>query len=217
MKELTIDSTRLQLDWFTGTVLSASQNMETRVTGGGGGGHGGHSAPVRISSTTVVHDQVFLVDRNGKERAFHLTGFSLASRETHKLSVFWVVKKGAETGDYVMVQNHTTEDSSFSEPVVHKLLAASSGPYMALGILVLATLAFLPGGLWFLLALAFVVGSVIHSRKRTRTRIDAFKSSLKQQLASERNAALDTDRSRPAPITVPAYPAVKPVEHSVQL
>ncbi len=115
MKTIQVRGKEYTLYSFTGQVVGTSKNLETTVSGGGGGGSGGSSAPVSISSITTVHDQFFLTDNSGKERAFQLNDFDLACREGHKLTVVWTIKKGEERGPYIAVRNHTTGQTFYGE------------------------------------------------------------------------------------------------------
>lgn len=113
------------LHHFTGIVEESGKNMETRVSGGGGGGATyqgtGGTAPISISSTTVIHDQLFLTSLEGKERSFQLQDFNLACRKGNVASVFWGIKKGKSNGPYLAVKNHTTEQVFFDENEVSKM------------------------------------------------------------------------------------------------
>ncbi len=110
---------------FTGMVAEAGKNMETIVSGGGGGGYSyqgtGGSAPVTISSRTVIHDQFFLVDKNGNERAFQLQGFNIACRKDNKLTVIWGIKKGERNGPYIIVHNFSTHETFYKDVLIGKL------------------------------------------------------------------------------------------------
>jgi len=59
---------------FTGIVAEAGKNMETIVSGGGGGGYSyqgtGGSAPVTITSRTVIHDQFFWLTKMVMKKHF---------------------------------------------------------------------------------------------------------------------------------------------------
>jgi hypothetical protein len=102
----------------TGRVANTSKNLETRVHGGGGGGSTyqgtGYAAPVTISSTTTVHDQIFLIDSEGKEHSFQLADFDIACREGNELTVIWSIKQGNKTGEYIVVHNQTTSKTFFN-------------------------------------------------------------------------------------------------------
>lgn len=126
MKSFNPSSTSaFDLHYFSGIVEESGKNMETRVHGGGGGGATyqgtGGNAPVSISSTTVIHDQLFLTNKEGKERSFQLQDFNLACRRGNEVSVFWGIKKGKPNGSYLAVKNHTTEQLFFEEGELNKM------------------------------------------------------------------------------------------------
>ncbi len=112
---------------FTGKVASATKNMETKVSGSGGGGGSyqgtGYNAPVRITSTTIVHDQLFIVDKEGQEQALQLQGFNLACREGNIVTASWAVQEGAEEGPYFAITNHSTNQQFINEAVVKKIVS----------------------------------------------------------------------------------------------
>lgn len=107
---------------FTGMVEESGKNMETKVYGGGGGGATyqgtGGTAPVSISSRTVVHDQFFLVNAEGREKAFQLQDFNLAARKSNMLTVFWGMRSGQETGHYFAVKNHSTNEEFYRDDLL---------------------------------------------------------------------------------------------------
>lgn len=164
---------------FTGTVAESGKAHETRVHGSGGGAHPvlGTQGPVHVSSTTVVHDQIFLVADDGKERAFQLHSFDVACRAGNSLTVHWAVPDGEDSGPYVAVINHTTEmtytlDAAigplFVNPKAHLAMLVAATALIVIGFMVLPLL---PVGL----ALAF------WARKRAKTankEIAAFRSQL---------------------------------------
>lgn len=125
MKELEISGRKYDVYTVTGRVNEAGKNLETRVQGSGGGGYSyrgtGGTAPVTITSTTVVHDQIFLTDDSGTEHAFQLQDFNVACRETNLISVVWAIKKGKKLGPYVVVVNHTTRKSFYNDKALKKI------------------------------------------------------------------------------------------------
>ncbi|MBN7812676.1 hypothetical protein J0A68_17100 [Algoriphagus sp. H41] len=111
---------------FSGSVEESGKNMETQVYGGGGGGATyrgtGGTAPVSISSRTIVHDQLFLSNAiTGKERAFQLQDFNLAARKGNLLTVFWGIPSGKSSGSYIAVKNHSTEQTFYADKELNKL------------------------------------------------------------------------------------------------
>ncbi|MEO6851818.1 MAG: hypothetical protein ABI203_12210 [Mucilaginibacter sp.] len=125
MTTLDISGKHYDLYTVTGKVNEAGKNMETKVHGGGGGGYNyrgtGGSAPVSITSTTVVHDQIFLTDNSSTEHSFQLQDFNVACRESNELSVIWAIKSGSTTGPYIVVVNHTTRKTFYHDKELKKM------------------------------------------------------------------------------------------------
>ncbi|WP_057938965.1 hypothetical protein [Algoriphagus resistens] len=107
-----------ELYQFSGEVAESGKNMETRVSGGGGGGStyrgSGYAAPVSITSQTVIHDQLFLVNPEGKEKSFQLQDFNLACRKGNQVTIRWYIREGKNQGPYFGVYNHSTGQNYIS-------------------------------------------------------------------------------------------------------
>lgn len=176
--------TEFELYHFTGIVEDTAKNMETKVSGGGGGGATyqgtGGTAPVTITSRTVIHDQLFLVNSDRKERAFQLQDFNLAARKGNLITVFWGIKSGDKTGYYFAVKNHSTDQEYYRDDLLKKYFIKG----WLQGILILATSIILMIGLlgdggffWILLG----GGGWFWVWKRwtkTKNEIAAFKSEI---------------------------------------
>jgi hypothetical protein len=193
VEELRIGSKTLSLTWFTGKVVGTTKNLETKVHGGGGGGYSsqgaGYTAPVAITSTTTVHDQLFLVDPSGKECSFQLQNFDLACRETHDVTVLWAAKKGKNTGYNVLVYNHTVNKAAYQQSSLSTLLKPWKLPYWIGALAVIygttavavgqiqshATVSF---GLVLLLWLAAIFVPIGIYRSLTSGRVKQFMSSI---------------------------------------
>ena len=97
---------------FTGKVAQSNKQLETVVSGGGGGGATyqgtGGSAPVRISSTTYTHDDIFLVNEQGQEHVMRLVDWDIATREGHIIQAIWLIPEGKDQGSYVAINNIST-------------------------------------------------------------------------------------------------------------
>jgi hypothetical protein len=140
----------LVIHHFTGKVAETTKHMETQVSGGGGGGMSyqgtGGSAPVTIRSTTIVHDQMFLVAQDGTERALQLQDFNLACRNGNIVTASWAVQVGSDEGAYFAVTNHSTGQQFLNDSVIRKLVTFGTKKSGAvLGCLVLAAI-FIVGG-----------------------------------------------------------------------
>lgn len=125
MKQITAATKQYNLYWTAGKVADTGKNMETIVRGSGGGGSSyngyGHTAPVNISSSTVIHDQIFLVDKSGQEHAFQLQGFNVACRSDNEISVVWAIRGGASKGPYIIVYNYTTRSAFYDDSSLNKV------------------------------------------------------------------------------------------------
>ena len=146
-----------ELHAFTGVVEDSGKNMETKVSGGGGGGATyqgtGGTAPVTITSRTVIHDQLFLVNSEGKERAFQLQDFHLAARKGNLLTVFWGIKSGDKTGYYFAVKNHSTDQEYYRDDLLKKYFIKGwlQGLLMLTASIVLVVGLFGDGGFFWIL------------------------------------------------------------------
>lgn len=116
---------KMTIYYDRGTVAGKDKNLETRVSGGGGGGYSyqgtGATAPVHITSTTIIHDKIYLQKEDGKERAVELTNWDVACREGHDMVVTWIIPEGKETGNYVGIKNITTGSELFNDDAIKKL------------------------------------------------------------------------------------------------
>lgn len=144
---------------FTGTVLESNKQMETRVTGSGGGGATykgtGATAPVSISSTTIVHDHFFLVDETGKEIAVQLQNWDLALRTGHVLQLIWVIAGKASHGPYVVVENKNLQEVNFNDAQLAREVGKCLAKHFWAGLALSILLAYLCSS-WLLL----VVGCI---------------------------------------------------------
>lgn len=99
---------------FTGTVVGSDKHLETKIssTGGGGTTVGGFGTTnrVRVTSKTITHDDIFLQNEQGEEKAFKFKNFNISCREGHELTVISVIQKGKERGPHLAVVNHTTNE-----------------------------------------------------------------------------------------------------------
>lgn len=180
--QVTVNGHTYRLQSTTGKVLNASKNMETIVRGGGGGGATykgtGGTAPVHISSTTIVHDQFFLEDTNGQEHSFQLSGFDLACREGNVLTVAWAIKQGRDKGPYVAITNHTTQKNYFNNDAIRSLCKPGILVYIlaVLGTILLAFL--LENAILGVAVFVVAVAAAIIFQVKTNVGIKVFKAAF---------------------------------------
>lgn len=124
-KTFTVGKHTYTIYYSKGQVAGKDKNFETQVYGGGGGGGSyqgtGGSAPISISSRTVIHDKIYLKQENGKEEVVELTNWDVACREGHELMVMWLIRSGNERGPYVAIKNFTTNQFDLKESALLKL------------------------------------------------------------------------------------------------
>jgi hypothetical protein len=90
-------------------VLSTKKQKETQISSQS---FGTQSRPqVHVSSTTIDHHELFLVDDKGKEESFQMTDFDFPCREGQTVTVVWAVPEDANRGPFIHVRNHNTEES----------------------------------------------------------------------------------------------------------
>ncbi|MBT4836450.1 MAG: hypothetical protein HON94_03795 [Methylococcales bacterium] len=88
---------------FTGEVIDHNKWATTRVSG----------SSQSVSSSTTVHDQIFIKNADGSEKSWSISGENMAIRVGHKISLIWMVKKSKERGSYVAYYNHTLNSLSY--------------------------------------------------------------------------------------------------------
>lgn len=125
MPEIVINNKTYEHCSFRGSVVGASKQLETKVSGGGGGGSmyrgTGYTAPVHVTSTTTTHDMVHLANESGEEHALRLQNWDLSVRETHRLTAVWLVRKGRKKGPYVAIHNHTLGETDYDDKALAKM------------------------------------------------------------------------------------------------
>lgn len=140
MKTLKINGSEYRFEPVSGKVLSTNKNLETKVSGHGGGGGTfrgtGFNRPVKITSKTTVHDQIFIEDKAGIEHSYELQDFDISCREGNLLTIIAAFKEGNNSGYNFAAINHTTKKTFFSEVNLQKI--ASPNIWLFIGIFVVA-------------------------------------------------------------------------------
>lgn len=183
---INVGKRNIEVYHFTGKVAESQKNMETKISGGGGGGYSyqgtGGSAPVRITSTTIIHDQIFIVDKDGKEKSLQLKGFDLACRESNIVSAMWAIVEGNNEGPYFAVINHTTDKAFVNDKIVRDIVIKSVrlvnidnqalGCLLVIGVMVILAL------IWWPLVIAFIAYAIYFEFAVIRKGIKKFKSEV---------------------------------------
>ncbi len=102
--EIKAGGNKYRLEYTTGIVITRNKRSETIVGGNAN----------NISSSSVVHDDIILLDDKERETAFQLVEFDVACREGNKLTIVWAAKKGQKLGWYIVVYNHSTSRIHFN-------------------------------------------------------------------------------------------------------
>lgn len=165
-----IGGNKINLYSTTGEVHEAGKRSETHVSGGGTVG-GSTPTNVHISSTTTVHDDIFIVDSAGKEHSFQLVDFDVAVRNGNRITITHAIREGKDSGPYFLVQNHSTSQQFFSDSALKKVVRPPV--WLTLLIAIGGTAVLLP----FLSCFAVVVlfGVLIGAEVVARSRVKTFK------------------------------------------
>lgn len=102
--EIKAGGNKYRLEYTTGIVITHDKRIGTIV----------HGNANNISSSSVAHDDIIMLDDKGGERAFQLVEFDVACREGNKLTIVWAAKKGQELGWNIAVYNHSTSRIHFN-------------------------------------------------------------------------------------------------------
>lgn len=146
---------------FTGTVLDNSKQRETKVTGSGGGGAvyngSGAVAPVSIQSSTTVHDQMFLIDDTGYEKAINLQNWNLSVRTGHIVQILWAITGKENEGPYVTVKNQNLNTIDWADTQLKNVVSPCLRNHLLIGLALSIVVGYFAGfGL-------FVLGIIITS------------------------------------------------------
>lgn len=88
---------KIIIEAFTGKLVEYAKDREIKVYGSGGGSSGnGYNNPVRISSTTIIHDNLFLINKEGEERDFQFQNYDISARKDHIITILYCYEEGME-------------------------------------------------------------------------------------------------------------------------
>lgn len=195
-KSIRVNGRQIQLHFITGTVLSTSKSHETQTAVSGGGGSISASTsrafgqrqqvrvnlePLQVTSSTIVHDQIFLLDERGQEHVFNLQNLHVACREGHSLTVVRATWSGNQAGRYVEVVNHSLPATYQDSATIDALCQPSGWPYILTATipLLLLVLSYLPGKFW--LVGLVVLSTIVLFTKKGNKGIKEFKAALSTQ------------------------------------
>ena len=124
MKESIINGRSYYFENISGTVIEASQNIESKVSGGGGRISQGSGFVAPIFSRAVVHNQIFITDRTGRERSLEIEGINLSCRSGHDIKVTKLTRKNGKT-EFIAAANYTTQSVFYNVLAINRLFDAT--------------------------------------------------------------------------------------------
>ena len=122
MREIEIRGKTYEVHTLQGRVVDRGKQFETIVSGGSTINHD----TTTVQSRTVVHDRIFVVDRAGREHVLKLVGWDVDCREGHQVTATWLIRKGHDSGPYVLIQNDSTGDVKIHEGELAKICSPSA-------------------------------------------------------------------------------------------
>lgn len=136
IKEFDTPRGKFELHGVRGIVTNVGKTSTTRVTGGGGSS---------VSSFSTINDQIFIVDKTGKEHVIQLRNWDFPAKNDHDISAFWLTKNGAPFifyfDEYVNIFNHTLNKGSAKTDKQLKVIFRNGWgcliPVVAIGLLFL--------------------------------------------------------------------------------
>lgn len=162
MTKLTTNGKPINLYWKTGTVINTSKTSTTQVHGGGSVHQG--TGSISVSSTSTIHDQIFIKDIDGNEKSYKLSGFDVACREGNEITVMWAIKEGKEEGPYIAVLNHSTSRNFFNLKQFATLFEPRPPLYMMIINLFIIALSFVVA--WQCIFALLIMGGVWNTTKK---------------------------------------------------
>lgn len=100
---ITVRNKHYDISHFIGTVTQREKQRETRVSSSGGG-----DAPVHTSSTTYIHDEIFLENETGDQQVLKLVNWDISAKEGNTVQTLAASKSGKKQQYYVAIQNIST-------------------------------------------------------------------------------------------------------------
>lgn len=94
-----------------GPAHGVTTTSETEFTVSGGGGGPNYVNPVRVESRVTVHDQFFIVNRDGTEKTVRLKNWRVPLTDKHIVSALQLMWRGAAQ-DYLLIRNHTGNENT---------------------------------------------------------------------------------------------------------
>jgi hypothetical protein len=117
MKQININGTDYTLRWTTGSVINSGKMATTEIKGSGGGtnfNNGGYQNPITITSTTTIHNEIFLMDKEGKEHSYNLTDFNVSCNQGNILTIIWGNQEHLLSTP-ILVLNHSTSQKFYNQ------------------------------------------------------------------------------------------------------
>lgn len=115
LKEFEAGGRTYELYGISGKVINSGKTSTFHTYSSGGdydSNTGTYNSPTYHTSSSI-HDQIFLVDKEGKEHVIKLTNWDVAVRESHEITAYWAIRKGKNRGPYVAILNHTINQNLF--------------------------------------------------------------------------------------------------------
>lgn len=100
---------------YVGEVTNKENSTHTHISSSAsstGNGQLYHS----VTSSNTDYVTYFIKDNEtGFEKRFQFANWGDIAKVGHRLGVFWLIKEGDNSGDYLLVANYNTSDYSFNE------------------------------------------------------------------------------------------------------
>lgn len=160
MSNIIVNNKSYEICQFYGEVVDTSKQRETQIHGAGGGGASyqgtGGTAPINISSTTVVHDQFFIVNEEGKELDVNLSNWNVSLRAGHKVQMLWVIPSNAKEGPFVRLNNLSLGKAQHNDDALKRVAKSHYIMLLWLSFLIAGIAGYMSSSIGFTLIIVFV-------------------------------------------------------------
>lgn len=188
-RQVKVNGRRWEIATKTGIVHDSQVRSELSVSGGGGSGvvttgpsgTFGSSSTAPISSKTTNYQNLFLIDKDGKEHLIQTTDNLITCHPGQQLSMLFAVPVGKDSGPYFAAYNHSVDRMYYIKSGLNDITQAGLAAYIAIVVVIIGLFIFYDSFYSLILSIPIAVGIkkfADFKGKRTFHASEAFRSAF---------------------------------------